>query len=99
MRRPEFRWGMKILADAKSRLAAMVLPWCETSKLVRLCVAVVGVLVVAYLYVFYSSAGRLSSWNSQTNYFNLLAEGFRAGHLHLSVEPSPELLAMADPMD
>lgn len=90
---------MKILADAKSRLAAMVLPWCETSQLVRLCVGGMGALVVAYLYVFYASAGRLSSWNSQTNYFNLLAEGFRAGHLHLSVEPSPELLAMADPMD
>src|SRR4029450_6925267 len=27
------------------------------------------------------------------------AEGFRAGHLHLAVEPSPALLQQADPFD
>jgi hypothetical protein len=51
-------------------------------------------------YVFVVSAGHPSgTWWSYTTYYDFQAEGFRAGHLHLSVEPSPALLAMPNPAD
>jgi hypothetical protein len=59
-----------------------------------------GVLVVVELcYVFIVSAGKMQHWPSYMAYYDLLADGFRAGHLHVSLEPSPELLAQADPFD
>ncbi len=86
---------MTLLTDLQSKVAARIGSWRQPSTLV----AVVATLVVAYLYVFFASSGRLYFLNHQTSYYNLLAEGLRAGHLHLSVEPSPELLAKSDPLD
>ena len=36
---------------------------------------------------------------SLTGYYNLLAQGFAAGHLYLPVEPDTRLLALKDPLD
>ena len=97
-----FLIGITILAvssGALCMLPACASSWRRQSKLARLLIGLVAGLVVAYLYVFFASAGRLYPWNYATNYYNLLADGLRAGHLHLSVEPRPELVAMADPMD
>jgi len=43
------------------------------------------------------SVGRWTAWPGSTNYFHLLADGFRAGKTHLLVEPHPDLLALEDP--
>jgi hypothetical protein len=41
------------------------------------------------------SADRSNVWH----HYEYLAEGFLAGHTHLSVDPAPELLALRDPYD
>lgn len=51
------------------------------------------------VYVYVVSAGTGGYWPTHMAYYDLLAEGFRAGHLHLSIEPPPELLAQANPFD
>jgi hypothetical protein len=60
---------------------------------------VLAMLITAACYVFYVSAGTLSDWPAYTHLYDLLADGFRAGHLHLSVPPSPLLLQQQNPYD
>jgi len=43
------------------------------------------------------SFGRWKSWPETTNYYHLLADGFRAGETHLLVEPDPRLLEIKNP--
>ena len=43
------------------------------------------------------SVGRWNEWPGTTDYFHLLADGFRAGQTHLLLEPDPRLLALPDP--
>src|SRR5262245_10472356 len=57
------------------------------------------IAVAALVYVFIVSAGRFVDWPQYLSYYNSLAEGFRSGHLRLSQEPSPELVAAPDPLD
>lgn len=57
---------------------------------------------VALVYLYWSSAGRLDAgrnWPAYSAFFDLLAEGFRRGHLHLPIDPAPELLAAPNPYD
>jgi hypothetical protein len=54
---------------------------------------------VAFVYLIFVSAGTLTKWPTYMGYFDLLAEGFRAHHLHLSVTPAPELVAQSNPFD
>lgn len=54
-------------------------------------------LFVEALYVFIVSAGHPTHWPSYEGFLNDLADGFRAGHLHLAIEPPPALLARANP--
>ena len=56
-------------------------------------------LVVELAYVFVVSAGHFSDWPQVIDYYDLLVEGFRAGQLHIPLEPNPELLAQVDPYD
>jgi hypothetical protein len=57
-------------------------------------------LLSAFAYLFVVSAGRFTDWpNYASTYFDMFAEGFRAGHLHLVQEPSPALLAKPKPLD
>jgi hypothetical protein len=58
-----------------------------------------GLVLVEAFFVFVVSAGTFTTWPTYTRYHDLQAEGFRAGHLHLAVEPSPELLRQTDPFD
>jgi hypothetical protein len=58
----------------------------------------VGLLSVL-AYVFVISAGSFTRWPSYNAYFDMYAEGFRAGHLHLLQEPPPALLAKQNPLD
>jgi hypothetical protein len=48
-------------------------------------------------YVFYASAGLWWPWKTHSSFYDQLAEGFRAGHLYLSVAPPPALVAQANP--
>ena len=57
--------------------------------------ATVGGIVVAYL--FFVTAGTFDNWPTYNVNFDMQAEGFRSGHLHLSATPAPELIAAADP--
>jgi hypothetical protein len=58
---------------------------------------VIGIAWAAYLY--FVSAGGLRSWPVYGGYLDLQADGFRAGHLYLPLEPAPELVRAADPYD
>ena len=58
---------------------------------------VLALIELAYWFSF--TAGGLREPPRYTNYYDLLAEGFRAGHLYLPVQPDPRLLAQANPFD
>ena len=76
------------MSDRRAARAAMPMP------------ALVGFVVLACLvYAFIVSAGTFSSWPTYSNYYDLLAESFRAGRLDLPITPSPRLLAAEDPFD
>jgi hypothetical protein len=85
--------------------AAAVMEWLRRRRPVSLRswrdrLVMLGVLVaIELVYVFVISAGKMRHWPSYMAYYDLLADGFRAGHLHISLEPAPELLAQADPSD
>src|SRR5262249_46488316 len=55
--------------------------------------------LVEYVYVFLCSAGRFERWPTYNVYYDLLAEGFRSGHLNIAASPSPGLLAKVNPYD
>jgi hypothetical protein len=57
------------------------------------------VLGIEVSYVFIITAGTFTDWPTWNTNYEFQAEGFRAGHLHLSVEPPPELLAQRNPWD
>jgi hypothetical protein len=65
----------------------------------RLAVALPVLLCLSAYYVFEVSVGtfRTLAWN--TDYYDLLCEGFRQGHLYVPLAPNPELLSKADPYD
>jgi hypothetical protein len=55
---------------------------------------------IVFAYVFFVSAGKLSGfpeWPTYNINFDLQADGFRSGHLYMSLAPAPELLAAEDP--
>ncbi len=56
-------------------------------------------LVVLAVYAWIGSAGRSGAWPVYMTYYDLLAEGFRSGHLYIPVEPAKALIAQADPYD
>ena len=67
--------------------------WVEQGWIAAACA------VVAAFYIWTARSEGVS-WNfgqRQTDYYNLLVDGFLDGHLHLKVEVAPELLNVADP--
>jgi hypothetical protein len=58
----------------------------------------VVVPLVCCVYVLFASAG-LEDWPGYGDYHELTAEAFRAGRLHISHRPAPELLKAANPYD
>ena len=55
--------------------------------------------VLSVYYAFVTSAGTFESLTWHTDYYDLLAQGLREGHVHLPIKPSARLLAKADPYD
>jgi hypothetical protein len=60
---------------------------------------VLVLLGIEFIYVFLVSAGKYVDWPTYNLNYDMQAEGFRNGHLYLSVEPPAELLAKEDPLD
>jgi hypothetical protein len=54
-----------------------------------------GCIVLIYIWVI--SIGTWTKWPATTYYYDLLANAFRQGHLHLEIKPDPALLALKDP--
>jgi hypothetical protein len=52
---------------------------------------------ISYLAII--TAGHFTTWPTWNRNYDLLAEGFRSGHLYLAEAPRPELLAKANPFD
>jgi hypothetical protein len=62
----------------------------------RRTIILLGLIVIPiYLWIF--TAGSWTEWPRGSRYFYRLAQGFRAGQLHLLEEPSPQLLAVENP--
>jgi hypothetical protein len=57
------------------------------------------IIFVILVYVWFASFGSWTDWQSATNYYANLAMGFRAGKLHLLIEPNSELLSLSNPYD
>jgi hypothetical protein len=69
----------------------------ESSLPRRLAIALLSVIVV-WSYAFYASFGRiLQEWVTHSVYSDMLAEGFRSGHLYLTLKPPDVLLAQENP--
>jgi hypothetical protein len=60
---------------------------------------VVIVLAVEAAFLFFVTAGTWTTWPTYNANYDLQAEGFRSGHLHLAATPPPELLAKSDPFN
>jgi len=70
--------------------------WLGRHKaLVAFC-ALVGTF---YLWTVWSSGSPFQLGKDRSDYYNLLSDGFLAGHLHLALAPSPDLLALPNPYD
>jgi hypothetical protein len=54
-------------------------------------------LLTILIFTWIISVGRWVDWPDTTNYFHLQAQGFLTGQLHLSVQPSEQLLTLSDP--
>lgn len=60
--------------------------------------ALFALLVLGY-YWFLISTGHFTSWQPATQFYDTQAEGFRAGHLHTTLQPDPRLLRLPNPYD
>jgi hypothetical protein len=69
--------------------------WLRRHRRLLLLVLLVSLIEASYVAII--TAGRFTVWPSWNTNYDLLAEGFRSGHLYLSVAPSPELLSKANP--
>lgn len=59
----------------------------------------VALTLLIYCWSATSSSFTLSVKGPQDDYYNRLTDAFRAGQLHLQIEPHPALLALPDPYD
>ena len=56
-------------------------------------------LVVVLGYWWFITAGKMFEWPASSYYYNLLADAFLKGQVHLLIEPGQELLALSNPYD
>ena len=72
-------------------------PWLRRHGRSLLLVLLLAAIEISYVAII--SAGAFTTWPTWNNNYDLLAEGFRSGHLYMTVPPRPELLAKADPFN
>lgn len=62
-----------------------------------------ALVAITSYYAFVGTAGHFDRWPDQRidypYFYDSQAQGFRAGHLYTTMEPSPELLSRPDPYD
>lgn len=75
------------------------LTWAQRNDRQNIVVAVFVSLVLTFYYFFQLTAGTYGPLIFTTNYYDLLCEGFRHGHLYVPTVPKPELLAKPNPFD
>ena len=73
--------------------------WWSQPDRRRLLALLLAVVVAETGYIFLASGGHWTRFPFMESRIDELAEGFRAGHLHLVREPSPDLLRRANPFD
>jgi hypothetical protein len=73
---------------SKSKFSSNSFLWCA-----------LGVIIVVICSLWYMTNGRMINFSYYSNYYDLQADGFLAGQTSLLVEPSVELLNLADPYD
>ena len=56
-------------------------------------------LAIELVYLFIVTAGTFDEWPTYNALYELLAQGFKKGHLYLPLEPAPELVAKENPLD
>jgi hypothetical protein len=78
-----------------TRLLALPTWIVKHKALIAFC-ALVGAY---YLWTVWSSGSPIAFNQNRSDYYNLLSDGFLAGHLHLLVAPDPNLLALPNPFD
>ncbi|HEX8990165.1 MAG TPA: hypothetical protein VF784_00675 [Anaerolineales bacterium] len=61
--------------------------------------AALSVVFALAVYTFFVSAGTWGYWPETTHYYDNLATAFRSGHLNLNIQPSTQLLGVADPYE
>jgi tetratricopeptide (TPR) repeat protein len=86
------------MIDSKSdgsevEASAVMSRWIQYGFLAATCLLVIGV----YAYTAQEGFVLSSSLNAADNYYNLLVQGFRAGHLNLKTDVPPNLAQVADP--
>lgn len=69
------------------------------SKAARYLALCLLLLLIGRVYWFIGSANHAGAWPRYMDYYDLMAEGFRSGHLYITVPPHPDLLRQADPYD
>ncbi len=93
--------GSRVKLSPRSCILAPLLTkspaWPATHRAVfTLTALAIGAL---YLWGVQASNGPFDWQHDQAGYYNLLSRAFAQGRLHLSIEPSPELLALPYPWD
>lgn len=76
-----------------------VLATCKRKSLPSKFVIASLVIAVILIYVWFAIPRSSNEWEAPTNYYDLLATGFRNASLHLSLDPDPQLLALPNPYD
>ena len=63
--------------------------------------ALPALAIAAMVWFFYWSVRTSGGFErpGEEDYYNFLVQGWRQGHLHMSKEPRPEMLALTDPYD
>ena len=70
------------------------------ARMQRAVMAMVAVAVGCYYLWGVRAAGNRFSWGYDLGgYYDYLGRGFAHGHLYVPIEPSPQLLALANPWD
>jgi hypothetical protein len=77
-----------------------VIPLSRRSA-ISLEIALTAVALVAIGWFFFWTARTSGAFGTpgEEDYYNFLVRGWRGGHLYMSKEPRPEMLALADPYD
>lgn len=90
--------GQHALQSSGYRTTATILRTTRAGQLLRMVWLPFSGLIVLLSYLYFLTAGTMDLPPGAAQY-GLLTEAFLAGQLHLRIDPSPELLASANPYD